>query len=411
MKETESMADMPALGGLRVIDFSRIAPGPMATMVLADFGADIIKVEEPGGGRRARDERRLRGLDGSRWSEHELRLRSISPLDRNKRTIALDLKTEPGRHIALDLVRGADIVVEGFRPGVMGRLGLDYEAVRKVNEKIIYCSISGYGQTGPRAAVVGHDLNYLADSSALSLIGTRDGRPVVPINLLADYSAGSLRAVIGILLAVIARRETGLGQLVDVAMTDGLVALLAMEVASLIATGTTPAAGQTRLTGGAAYYDVYETKDGRWLTVGCNEPHFFANLCDALALPELKEQMLGDAQDQAITREILQRKFRQRTLAEWSTTLSQEEIAWAPVRRIDELVNDVHYLERGAVIQIDDPSHGTITQVGPLVPLSGTPGQVRTLAPRPGEQTRQILRDLGFSSESIEGLYRDGVVA
>jgi crotonobetainyl-CoA:carnitine CoA-transferase CaiB-like acyl-CoA transferase len=217
--------------------------------------------------------------------------------------------------------------------------------------------------------------------------------------------------VIGILLAVIARRETGLGQLVDVAMTDGLVALLAMEVASLIATGTTPAAGQTRLTGGAAYYDVYETKDGRWLTVGCNEPHFFANLCDALALPELKEQMLGDAQDQAITREILQRKFRQRTLAEWSTTLSQEEIAWAPVRRIDELVNDVHYLERGAVIQIDDPSHGTITQVGPLVPLSGTPGQVRTLAPRPGEQTRQILRDLGFSSESIEGLYRDGVVA
>lgn len=220
-----------ALSGVRVLDFSRLAPGPMATTILADLGAEVVKIEEPGGGRRAREERKLRGEPENAFTPAELERRKQSPFERGKLSIALDLKHDEGRKLALRLAADAEIVVEGFRPGVMARLGLGYDDMAAVNRRIIYCSLTGYGQTGPRRDRVGHDLNYLADAGALSLFADRgSARPIIPPNLVADYAGGSLQAVIGILSALHARTLTGRGQYVDVSLTDGVVALLAPEL-------------------------------------------------------------------------------------------------------------------------------------------------------------------------------------
>jgi crotonobetainyl-CoA:carnitine CoA-transferase CaiB-like acyl-CoA transferase len=404
-------SQIDALKGLRVVDFSRIGPGPMATMMLSDYGADVIRIEEPAGGQRARDQRRLRGLPENEWTGDELKTRAQSPVDRNKRSIALNLKNPRGLDAALKIACEADVILESFRPGVMKRLGLDYEAIRARNPRIIYCSISGYGQTGPRAHFVGHDLNYLADSGALSLFADRQGDPIVPINMVADYSAGSLRAFAGILLAVIARGQTGQGQFVDVAMADGLIALAGIEVATVVAGKEVPRSPCTRLTGGVAYYNVYKTKDGRWITIACNEPHFFSKLCAALDVPELAARQLLGPDDQEEMKKILRDKFKQRTLKEWSALLDADNSAWAPLRLLDEIVTDEHYLSRSALTTQHDPNLGAVVQVGPVVPLSSTPGRIRFLGKAPGYHSRAILSEYGFTAEDIDRLFKEGAVA
>jgi crotonobetainyl-CoA:carnitine CoA-transferase CaiB-like acyl-CoA transferase len=381
----------------------------MATMILADLGADVIKVEEPGGGQRAREERRLAGQPPFRLTPKETRWRTFSPLERNKRSITLDLHKSAGREIAVKLVKDADVVVEGFRPGVMARLGLDFDAVRAVNPRVVYCSVTGYGQSGPRSSAVGHDINYLAYAGALSLLGTADGRPIVPINLLADYAGGSLQAVVGILAALRARDQTGLGQLVDVSMTEGVLGLLSVEVARYLSSGNVPKAGNVYLTGAVAYYNVYETADRAFLTIACNEPHFYRALCALLGLPELAEEQFGDRDVQNRTRELLAQRFREHTLSEWTQLLTDKAIPFAPVIGIDEVLEDNHLKERGMFVQLDGGELGSVTQVNSAVHLSETPARVRHVAPMPGADTANILAELGFDANVVSQLAVDGV--
>ena len=399
-----------ALAGIRVLDFSRLAPGPMATMVLADLGAEVVKVEEPGGGRRARDERASSDQTPEEQVREELRWRTYSPLERNKRSIVLDLRSPRGREVALKLAEISDVIVEGFRPGVMDRLGLGYESIRSVNPLAVYCSISGYGQTGPRSRQAGHDLNYLAYSGALSLIGTPDGKPVVPINLLGDYAAGSMQAVVGILAALIARPATGAGQFVDISMTDGVVHMLSVEIARFLSTGQIPRAGATYLTGGAAYYNAYETEDGEAITIACNEPHFFRELCRLMDLPELIDRQFGDPERQRQNKEILQLRFRERPLAEWLDLFAGMDIPCAPVLTVDQVLSDPHLGEHRAFIRLPHQDFGEVIQVASSINLSDTPASVRTLAPRPGQDSRRVLAELGYGISEIDELIGLGIV-
>lgn len=403
-------APLGALSKFRVLDFSRLAPGPMATMILADFGADVIKIEEPGGGRRAREERASRARSVSAHASDEHRWRALSPLERNKRSIVIDLRQPDGRDVALRLARSADVVLEGFRPGVMRRLGVGYEAMRAINPRIVYCSITGYGQQGARAPRVGHDLTYLAYAGALSLIGTAES-PVVPINVIADYAAGSLSAVTGILAALLARETTGLGQFVDVSMADGVLGLLAVEVARLFSSGQVPRSGTTYLTGGVAYYNVYRTADRKAITIACNEPHFFANLCQLLELPDLIDRQFADAAGQRQNYELMRERFSMHDLDYWVDLLSNQDVPFEPVRALDEVVQDSELWERGVLVQIPSNEFGVVRQVAPTPRLSANPGRVRTLAPRPGADASTILRDIGYEVDDIERLRSARIIA
>jgi crotonobetainyl-CoA:carnitine CoA-transferase CaiB-like acyl-CoA transferase len=399
-----------ALENLRVIDFSRLGPGPLATMMLGDLGADVIRVEEPGGGRRARDERALRGEAPDAYSSAEWRWRSINPVDRNKRSIAIDLREDGGREIARRLFTTADVVIEGFRPGVMKRLGLDYDVASSLNSRLIYCSITGYGHVGPRSAVTGHDLTYLAYAGALGLIGNTDGRPVVPINVIADYAAGSLRAVTAILAALIARAETGEGRFIDLALADGVVALLAVELARFLSSGEVPKAGTTYLTGGAAYYNVYEACDGKWIAIACNEPHFFRRLCEMLDVPELADRQLGDPAEQSQMYDVLSERFQTRSSSEWCELLGSAGVPCDPVRTIDEIVEDEHFRERGLFVTLDHPDFGAMTQVGETLGLSAASEMRLRPAVMPGADGRELLSELGYEDGEIDELIATNVV-
>jgi crotonobetainyl-CoA:carnitine CoA-transferase CaiB-like acyl-CoA transferase len=408
---TRNGATTGALDNVRILDFSRLAPGPMATMILGDLGADVIKIEEPGGGKRARDERALKELPQDAYSADELRWRTFSPLERNKRSIMLDLRSDLGREVALKLVATCDVVVEGFRPGVMKRLGLDYEAVHAINRRAVYCSITGYGQSGGRSLQVGHDINYLAYAGALSLIGTSEGKPVVPGNMIADYAAGSLNAVIGIMAALLARDRTGVGQFVDVSMLDGVLSLIAVEVARYLSTGQVPRAGTTYLTGATAYYNIYETKDERAVAIACNEPKFFRSLCELLGVPELIEQQLTEPAGQLRNKRILQDEFRKKTLEEWTALFAGKEIPFAPVLAIDQVLTDPNLHERQMFVTLPSKEFDSVTQVASAVHLSDTPATVRHLPPRPGLNSIDILHELAYEDSEIARLISAGAVS
>ncbi|MSQ28848.1 MAG: CoA transferase [Dehalococcoidia bacterium] len=263
---------MLPLQGYTVLDLTLRAPGPYCTWILGDLGADVLRVEEPHS--RAREDARDPAEEEQR-AAHDV-------LGRNKRSIALNLKNGEARDIFHRLCEGADAVVEGFRPGVVQRLGVDYETLRSINPRIIYCSLSGFGQTGPYRSLPGHDINYIALGGALGITGHPGGPPAIPGNLLADFAGGGMQAAIGVLVALLHRERTGEGQQIDVAMSDGVVALMATAFSEYFATGEAPLPGETRLTGAVPYYQSYLTKDGRYLSVGCLEPWFFENLCRLL---------------------------------------------------------------------------------------------------------------------------------
>ncbi|MSQ27792.1 MAG: CoA transferase, partial [Dehalococcoidia bacterium] len=251
---------MQALENLAVLDLTRIGPGPLCTMLLGDMGADVLRVQAP---EQVSQQSRLHRLD----AEEDQRSLAYYAMGRNKRSLALDLKNPDARSIFHQLARTADVVIEGFRPGVVKRLGVGYEQLRELNPRLVYCSLSGYGQTGPYAGIPGHDINYIAMAGALSLFGGADGRPAIPLNLVADYGGGAMMAAFGILCALRARDLTGAGQQVDISMMDGVLHLLTREWSSHLETGEAPQRGQHRLGGGRWEYNVYECSDGRWISV------------------------------------------------------------------------------------------------------------------------------------------------
>src|SRR5215831_18716631 len=315
------MAASAPLDGIKILDLTKLAPGPHCTMILGDLGADIIRVEEPGEptGRRAAQ---------AGTAQVKAPRPSYAPTNavaRNKRSIGLNLKSEPGREIFLRLARDADVVVEEFRPGVAKRLGIDYEMLSRLNPRLIYCAVTGFGQTGPYRDLVGHDLNYIAQAGALSLIGRKGQMPTIPLNLLADYAGGGMHAAIGVLAALLARHQTGRGQYVDIAMLDGTMLLLAQALSAFYGNHKIPQRGTMPVDGSAPWYNLYLTKDEKYITIGSVEPWFYANLCRALGT----EEYIQDEHNSARFDEIKARFteiFRTKTRDEWWEILSKNDI-------------------------------------------------------------------------------------
>jgi len=357
---------MRPLEGLVVLDLTRLLPGAAATMQLANFGAEVIKIEEPERG------------DYGRWIPPFLDGEGavFQMVNRGKKSVALDLKSDSGRAAFLRLARDADVVVESFRPGAMRRLGLGYETLRAANQRLISISITGYGQDGPWATMAGHDINYLALGGALDLNGAPGGPPALPGIQIADLAAGAMQAVIGVLLALAARAKTGRGQAVDVSMLEGVVSLLPVALGLYAATGDIPKRGDGVLTGRYGCYHVYEAADGRSIAVGALEPKFWEALCRALDCEEfIADQFAEDPRREEIIAELA-RIFRTRPAQEWFDLLRPVDACVTTVCNVAEVAARLG-LGRGESV------------IAPR--LSETPGQIGGSSPRLGEHTDQVL--------------------
>ncbi len=382
-----------ALEGITVLDLSRLAPGPYCGMILGDLGAEVIRVE-------AMEKRaRVEGVLGLSDELTEL-FRAFNPQGRNKKSIVIDLRKDEGREVFFRLAAEADVILEEFRPGVVERLGIDYEKVKEVNPRVIYCSITGYGQDGPYAHRPGHDLNYISTAGAFSAIRDDEGKPVIPSNILADMAGGGMHAALCILAALVARSLHDVGQHIDCAMTDAVVGLMHLE----------PLLQRTEGLRGVPFYNVYETKDGKWFGVGNVEPWFWENFCRALG----KEDLIPLHRDKDSYPEVfstLRDIFREKTQEEWSEFFKDEDVCAAPVNDMEEAERDPHLRAREMFLELDHPKFGKITQVGISMKLSETPGRFRSFGASAGEHTDGILTGLGYSQEEIETLRDKGAVA
>ncbi len=377
-----------ALSGITVIDLSRLLPGPYCSMILADHGARVIAVE---------DKRFL--ADGL----------FLNLVNRNKEHMSLNLKTEKGREIFYRLIAKADVLLEGFRPGVVDRLGVDYESVRAANPEIIYCSITGYGQTGPFRDRVGHDANYLSYAGVLDLIGETDRPPAIPGVQIADIAGGGMNAALGILLALFARQNTGRGQYIDISMTDGMVGFLAAVLFFRQLSGQEPRRADGLLSHRYACYNTYETADGRYLSIGAVENRFWKQLCDILAVPEYAELQYDD-QRRAEILTFMRQTFKRKTLDEWDAILADHDICWGRIQSIAEVLQDPLFQQREMVVDMKGKDGHTSKTLGVSVKLSATPGSVRTPPVEFGESTTTILQEIGYRDEEIREFEEKGVI-
>ena len=388
-----------ALEGIKVLDLSRLLPGPFCSMLMADLGADVIKVEDPAVG------------DYMRWWPPKIGSNSgfHVVLNRNKRSLTLNLKAREGRDIFLRLARESDVVLEGFRPGVMKKLGLDYPSLEEVNPKLVFCSISGYGQEGERALKAGHDINYLAVNGLLSHSG-RAGRPTVPGTQIADLGGGALLAAFSILAALLARERTGRGQCIDISMTDGAMAWNCLRWGQFIADGRVPSPGDDFLNHGYACYNVYETRDGRFMALGALEPQFWKAFCQAMGRPQWNRPDYFDpGPHQAVLEEEIGAAFMEKTQDEWVEILAAHDCCCEPVRTLAEAMDDRGLRARQMVVSLIHETWGSYRQLGIAPKFSATPGAIRSHAPELGEHTTSILLDLGYDGTEIARLRAEGI--
>ena len=401
----EAPAAPQALEGLLVLDFCHYRPGGYATMFLGDFGAEVIRVDPPPGVFAAATDSLEAGadVDPDAYAAHLV-------VDRNKKSIAVDLKHADGKAVLRRLVERADVLVEGFRPGVMRRLGADYETLHELNPRLIYCSLTGFGHDGPYRDVPAHDWNYTGMGGVLSMIGPRGGAPCLPASLIADMAGAGLHSVIGILLALAARERTGRGQFVDISYLDSVISLLAAESSSYFLTGKVPRRGESERTGGSPWANVYRCKDGGYVTVGCAEPHFWANLCRALGREDLipRQHPALDELDSVL--DALGAAFATRTRDQWIEFLRDKNVCVGPVNEIDEALADPHVEHRRMVVAIEDPVLGPVRQTGIPIKLSETPGTIRRLGVPDGRDTTEVLHGLGFGDDEIQKLRAGGAV-
>lgn len=371
------------LEGIRVLDFSRLLPGPFCTMLLADMGADVVKIEAPGGGDYARYY--PPSVDGNGVF--------FSSVNRNKRSMTVNLKDPEGVDLIERLARDADVVIESFRPGVMDRLGVGYEALSKLNPKLIYCAISGYGQTGPYAKRAGHDLNYLAHTGLLDQTGEPEA-PTVPGFQLADIAGGALYAALGICGALFHRERRGSGSFLDISMTEGALSLATMMLANTAA-GHPVERSDGMLTGGIPSYDVYRTLDDRFLAVGPLEPKFWVGFVNAIESPELVHLGHATGEEGEKARTLIAEKIEQKTYDAWVELFAELDVCVEGVQTLEEVLESEIHRTREIFFEL-----AGITQVRTPV----TPTREHTPAPALGQHTEAILAELGYSSQEIEHL-------
>jgi crotonobetainyl-CoA:carnitine CoA-transferase CaiB-like acyl-CoA transferase len=373
----------PPLRNLKCLDLSRQLPGPFCSMMLADLGIDVLIVSSPTD---------VMGL-------------GLPLVQRNKRSMTLNLKSAEGKKIFSELAKNADIVLEGFRPGVTTRLGIDYASMAALNPRLVYCSISGYGQDGPYRDKVGHDVNYLGYAGVMGVSGSVGGPPTLMPVQVADIGGGALMATVGILGALMAREHTGRGQFVDISMMDGSFAWNVFHVMLYLAGGDQPTRGATRLTGHHPCYAIYETKDGKYVTVGALEEHFWRNLCVQLAVEDfIPDQFVEGARREEMLR-VIREKFKQKTQAEWLQQLGPVDICFGPVNSIPEAFADPQVAARGLLHQV-----GGFTLLGSPLKFSDTPPPQPTPPPQFGQHTDEVLQRLGYGAEAVAKLRSSGVV-
>ncbi len=377
-----------ALNGIRVLDLSRMLPGPYCSMILADHGAQVIAIED-----------KKFQADGLFFSD----------LNRNKRHMSLNLKSPDGLEIFFRLAENADVILEGFRPGVVQRLGVDYQAVQKINPRIIYCSISGYGQTGPLRERAGHDVNYLSTAGVLSLIGEKDRPPAIPGVQIADIGGGGMNAAVGILLALFAREKTGQGQYIDISMTDGMVGFLSLPYFFAERDGQPPQPADTLLSHRYGCYNTYQTADGRYLALGAVENRFWRGLCEHLGRPEYTPLQYDEVRREEII-VFLRHQFLTKTLAVWESDLAHLDICCSAVKTMAEVLVDPLFKEREMVHTYTDMNGAQRHGFGIPVKMSQTPGSIRTKPGLFGEGTRDVLLEAGYTDDQIAAFVAAGVV-
>ena len=388
------------LDGIRILDLSRLLPGPYASHILASFGADVIKIEKPGEGDYMREYLpQTQGFNAT-----------FLTINRGKRSISLDLRKPEGQEVFRALVERSDVVLDGFRPGVMEKMGLGYQALSEVNPKIIYAALTGYGQTGPNAQQAGHDLNYLALSGMLDLLGDGEGVPLVPGIQIADVAAGALPTVIGILLALQHRNKTKAGQLVDISMFDSLLGLMPVQIANYTATKRRPKRGQERLFGRYACYNIYPVRNGRFMVVAALEPKFWAALCKAIDREDLIQDQYVEGHAQDILIAELTRIFQKKQVDEWMEIFVDVDACVTEVREISRSVQDDHAAQRGLITPIRGKDGEVYEQLGVFPKLSDAPGYIAGDAPLRGQHTRQILRSLRYPAKQIDEMVAAKIV-
>jgi len=393
-----------ALSDVKVLDLTRLLPGGFATVLLADLGAEVLKVEDTGMG------------DYIRWAppyyegaDESAKSALYLALNRGKRSIRLNLKEDAGREVLLRLVENYDVVVEGFRPGVMDRLGVGYEALRERNPKIVYCAITGYGQTGPYTTRSGHDMNYLGLVGLLDMTGQSDGPPVQAAGQIADLGGGGLMAAYSILAALREADRSGEGQLVDVSMADGALSWLAMPAAQYLADGRVPERGGESLTGGFICYRPYACADGH-VTMGALEPKFWQAFCQGVGREDLLEKQFERPGSDAHAE--VQQVFLSRTRADWKAFADEHDCCLEPVLDLGEALDSELVRERDMVVELDQPGASEpVRLLGHPVKFSRTPGEPQGPGPALGEHTREVLEALGYGGEEIAELERSGAAA
>lgn len=371
------------LKGMRILDLTRLLPGGYATQLLGDLGADVLKVEDPWQG------------DYMRWNELYIEGTKESilfwGLNRNKKSIKLNLKSEDGKQVFLKLLQKYDIVLEGFRPGVMESLGLGYEKLKEANPAVIMCSISGYGQDGPYKLRAGHDINYTAIAGSLGLGGIAGGAPVMPALQIADIGGGGMMAAIGLLTAYISRLGTGEGQYIDISMMDGVVSWMTMLFMQLAANEPTLKRGETRLGGGEICYNIYQAKDGGYMSLGALEPKFWRQFCEAVGRGDLiPDQFSRDIKARAEVEAI----FKTKTSKEWTEFFSDKDVCCEPVLNPQEVKEHPQVMHRKLFVKLSHPSAGEVDVVGIPIKFTNEQQVDDLIPPGFGEHTGQVLEDL-----------------